>query len=150
MFLLFQLPVISNKHGDSNIDALSNDLAKYLGGEITPTQYSIIDLSSEISVESVIYFQIMIYAIIGCSFLYLCMATLRKNAAQVVIGSIISVLTAGVLYLDYIIFLSKPIAGVTLSQLGFSLSKYAFFMPAFSILTIITAYVCNKKDKKSM
>ena len=90
----------------------------------------------------------MVYAIIGCSFLYFCMASLRKNAAQVVIGSIISVLTAGMLYLDNKIFLSKPFAGSTLSQLGFFLSKYAFVMLAFSILTIITAYICNKKDKK--
>ena len=152
-FSLFSLPIISNKYEDSYIYALLDDLVKELGGELTPTQLGIINLSSEISVDSVKYLHLMFYAIIVCSVLFLCMTFLRKNAAQVVLGSIITVLTAGMLYFDYMLFHSKSLggklAGDALSELGFSLSISAVVILVLPILTVITAYICNKKDKEN-
>lgn len=153
LFSLFSLPIISNEYEDSYIYALADELVKDLDGELTPTQYGILNLYSEISADSAKYLQIIFFAIIVCSFLFFCMTFLRKNAAQVVIGSIIAVLTAGMLYFDYNIFHSKSLAGKlagdVLSELGFSLSASVFIVLGLPILTIITAYICNKKDKEN-
>lgn len=153
LFSLFGLPIISNKYEDSYIYALVDKLVKDFDGKLIPSQYGILNFCSEISADSVKYLQILFFAIIVCSVLFLYMIFFRKNAAQVVIGSTIAVLTAGMLYFDYNIFHSKSLAGKlardVLSKLGFSLSAYVFIILGLPILMIITSYICNKKDKEN-
>lgn len=147
---LFVLPIISNKYEDSLLYQFSNGLIEELGGNLTPTQLGILNLSFDLSGDSMNCLPIMFFGAIFFVFLFFDMALLRKNRAQVVMGSVISVFTVGMLYFDYSIFHSKSLvgklAGYGLSKLGFSLSVFSIVILILAILSVITAYLCNKKE----
>lgn len=148
---LFILPIISNKYEDSLSYQILDGLVEELGEELTPTQFGILNLSSNLSDDGTNYLFIMFFGAVLFTVLLFDMALLRKNTAQVVIGSIISVFTAGMLYFDYSIFHSKSLvgklAGYGLSKLGFSLSVFSVVILILAILPVISAYLCNKKEK---
>lgn len=153
LFALFKLPIISNEYEDSLLYWLADEFANYLGEELTPTQFGILGLVGEISADSAKSLILLFVGIILFAILFFCVALIRKNFAQVVIGSVLAILTAGLLYFNYHIFHSKSlagkIAGYALSELGFSLSMSAFVILLLALLPVITAYICNKKDKES-
>ncbi|MGN0308867.1 MAG: hypothetical protein ACI4DN_11695 [Lachnospiraceae bacterium] len=146
---LFTLPIISNKYEDSLSYQILDGLIEELGGELAPTQFGILNLSSNLSDDSMKYLLIMFCGAILFAILFFDMALLRKNTAQVVMGSIISVFTVGMLYFDYSIFHSKSLVGKLvgygLSELGFSLSVFSIVILLLAILPVVTAYLCNKK-----
>ena len=146
---LFILPMISNKYEDSISYQILDGLVEELGGELTPTQFGILNISSNLSDGSMNYLFIMFFGAILFA-MYFDMALLRKNSAQVIMGSVISVFTLGMLYFDYRIFHSKSLvgklAGYGLTKLGFSLSVFSIVILILSILPVITAYLCNKKE----
>ena len=142
--------MISNKYEDSISYQILDGLVEELGGELTPTQFGILNISSNLSDGSMNYLFIMFFGAILFAILYFDMALLRKNSAQVIMGSVISVFTLGMLYFDYRIFHSKSLvgklAGYGLTKLGFSLSVFSIVILILSILPVITAYLCNKKE----
>lgn len=156
---LFILPVISNKYEDSLSYQLIEGFANEFGGEFTPTQFEILTNFSglsEYSDDIGNYFGIMFIMLAGVilsAILLFDMILLRKNTAQMIMGSILSVFAAGMLYLDYRIFhsgsLGGKLVGMALSKMGFSLSPFCLLIMLFAILTIITAYRCSKKEKES-
>lgn len=156
---LFVLPVISNKYEDSLSYQLIEGFANEFGGEFTPTQFEILTNFSglsEYSDDIGNYFGIMFIMLAGVilfAILLFDMILLRKNTAQMIMGSILSVFAAGMLYLDYRIFhsgsLRGKLVGMALSKTGFSLSPFCLLIMLFAILTIITAYRCSKKEKES-
>ena len=147
---LFILPMISNKYEDSISYQILDGLVEELGGELTPTQFGILNISSNLSDGSMNYLFIMFFGAILFAILYFDMALLRKNSAQVIMGSVISVFTLGMLYFDYRIFNSKSfvgkLAGYGLSKLGFSLSVFSVVVIVLAALPAITAYLRNKKE----
>lgn len=157
---LFILPVISNKNEDSLVYQFTEGLVDELGIKLTPTQLEILtDFSglSEYSDDIGNYFGIMFVMLAGVilfAILLFDMTLLRKNTAQMIMGSILSVFAAGMLYLDYRIFhsdsLGGKLAGMALSKMGFSISPFCFLIILFAILTVITAYRCKIKEKGNM
>lgn len=155
---LFTVPVIANKYKDSILFSFVDDIVDTFDGNLTPTQFEILEYVSNLSEYSdsiAKYLNIMFVlfvAIILFAILLFDMILLRKNSAQVVMGSILSVLTAGVLYLDYLIFHADSyggkLAGMVLSQMGFSLSWFSILILLFAVLTAVTAYGCSKKEKQ--
>lgn len=155
----FILPVISNKHEDSWGYQLAEGFGNELGIDFTPTQFRILtDFSglSEYSDDIGNYFGIMFVMLAGVilfAILLFDMILLRKNTAQIIMGSTLSVFAAGMLYLDYRIFhsgsLGGKLAGMALSKMGFSLSPFCLLIMLFAILTVIAAYRCSKKEKES-
>lgn len=156
---VFLLPVISNKNEDSLAYQVVAGLVDDLGGNLTPTQAEILGNAANLSGysdEIANYFQFMFILAGGAvlfAILFFDMALLRRNTAQIVMGSLLSVCVAGMLYLDYRIFhsdsLGGKLAGYALSKMGFSLSPLCILTMAFAILTVITAYRCNKKEKET-
>ena len=156
---VFILPVISNKNEDSLAYQVVAGLAGDLGGNLTPTQAEILGNAANLSRysdEIANYFQFMFILAGGAvlfAILFFDMALLRRNTAQMVMGSLLSVCAAGMLYLDYRIFhsdsLGGKLAGYALSKMGFSLSPLCILTMVFAILTVITAYRCNKKEKET-
>lgn len=154
---LFILPVISNKYEDSLAYQFTEGLVDELGIKLRPTQFEILtDFSSFSKYSNDIgsYFEIMSVQLAGVilfAILLFDMTLLRKNTAQMIMGSILSVFAAGMLYLDYRIFHSDSLvgkaAGMALSKMGFSLSPFCFLIMLFAILTVITAYRCKIKEK---
>lgn len=155
---LFILPVISNKNEDSMVYQFAEWFANGLGGNLTPTQFEILNAASGLSEHSDNignYFGIMSIMLVGVilfAILLFDMTLLRKNTAQMITGSILSVFAAGMLYLDYRIFHSSSLAGkvtgAVLSKTGFSLSPSCILIMLFAILTVITAYRCKIKENK--
>ena len=147
---LFILPVISNKHEDSNLYQLLEGLIGELDVKLTPTQFEMLACFSDLSVDSVGYLFVMFFGAVFITFLLFEMLLLRKNTAQVVLGGILSAVTAGMLYFDYRIFhsdsLGGKLAGIALSEMGFSLSPFCILILLFAIMTIITAQRCEKKE----
>lgn len=154
---LFILPIISNKYEDSLVYQFTEGLVGKLGVKLTSTQFEILtDFSgfSKYSNDIANYFEIMSVLLAGVilfAILLFDMTLLRKNIAQMIMGSILSVFAAGMLYLDYRIFHSDSmlgkVAGMALSKMGFSLSPFCFLIMLFAILTVITAYRCRIKEK---
>lgn len=157
---LFTLPVIANKNEDSLIFSIADKLTESFGGNLTPTQFEILGDASSLSEYSdsiANYLRVMFVlfiAVILIAILLFDMILLRRNGAQVVMGSILSVLAAGMLYLDYLIFHSGSfggmLAGMALSKMGFSLSWCCILILLFAVLTVVTACRCNKKDKQGL
>ena len=147
---LFVLPMISNKYEDSISYQILDGLVEELGGKLTPTQFDILNFSYNLSDGSTCFLFIMFCGAILFAILYFDMALLRKDSAQVIMGSIISVFTLGMLYFDYRIFNSKSfvgkLAGYGLSKLGFSLSVFSVVVIVLAALPAITAYLRNKKE----
>lgn len=156
---VFLLPIVSNKNEDSLAYQVVAGLVDDLGGNLTPTQFEILESAANLSGysdEIANYFQFMFILAGGAvlfAILFFDMALLRRNTAQMVMGSLLSVCVAGMLYLDYRIFhsdsLGGKLAGYALSKMGFSLSPLCILTMAFAILTVITAYRCNKKEKET-
>lgn len=156
---VFLLPIVSNKNEDSLAYQVVAGLVDDLGGNLTPTQFEILESAANLSGysdEIANYFQFMFILAGGAvlfAILFFDMALLRRNTAQTVMGSLLSVCAAGMLYLDYRIFhsdsLGGKLAGYALSKMGFSLSPLCILTMAFAILTVITAYRCNKKEKET-
>ena len=154
---LFVLPVISNKNEDSLVYQFTEGIMGELGVRLTPTQFEILSgysCLSEYSNAIAGYFgtmYVMLAGIILFAILLFDMTLLRKNTAQMVMGSILSFFAAGMLYLDYCIFhsssLGGKLAGMALTKMGFSLSPLCILIMLFAILTIITAYRCKIKEK---
>lgn len=154
---LFTLPVISNKNEDSPVYQLTEGIIDELGVKLTPTQFEILSGYSglsEYSDDIANYFGIMYVMLIGIilfAILFFDMTLLRKNTAQMIMGSILSFFAAGMLYLDYCIFhsnsLGGKLVGMALNKMGFSLSPLCILILLFAILTVITAYRCKTKEK---
>ena len=154
---LFVLPVVSNKNEDSLVYQLTEGIIDELGVKLTPTQFEILSGYSKLSEYSDTiagYFSTMYVMLIGIllfAILLFDMTLLRKNTAQMLMGSILSFFTAGMLYLDYCIFhsdsLGGKLVGMALAKMGFSLSPLCILIMLFAILTIITAYRCKIKEK---
>lgn len=152
LFTLFNLPVISNKYEDTDSFALIDGLASSFDIDLAPTQIGIIEFAGENSIEGAETLVLMFAGVVFFAFLFLCMALIRKNGAQVILGSIIAVLSAGMVYFDYSIFHAKSTAGkltgYALSKLGFSLSMSVVVMLAFAVLPAVIAYRYNVKEKE--
>lgn len=155
---LFILPVISNKNEDSLVYQFTEGLVDELGIKLTPTQFEIRtdffplteysdNIANYFGIMSIMFDGIILFAIILFE-----ITLLRRNTAQMIIGSILSVFTAGMLYLDYRIFhsgsLGGKLAGMALSKMGFSLSPFCLLIMLLAILTVITAYRCKIKENK--
>ena len=155
---LFTLPVIANKYEDSLAFSIADGLTDWFGGNLTPTQFEILKNASSLSEYSdtianyLSVMTILFIAVILFASLLFDMILLRRNSAQMVMGGILSVLAGGMLYLDYLIFhsgsLGGKLAGMALSQIGFSLSWLCILILLFAVLTVVTAYRCNKKEKE--
>lgn len=152
LFTLFNLPVISNKYEDTDSFALIDGLASSFDIDLAPTQTGILKFAEENSIEGAGTLGLMFAGVVFFTFLFFCMALIRKNGAQVIIGSIIAVLSAGMVYFDYSIFHEKStagkMAGYALSKLGFSLSMSVVVMLAFAVLPAVIAYRYNVKEKE--
>ena len=147
---LFILPVISNKHETSDLYQLLEGIIGELDVKLAPTQFEMIEIFSDLSVDSVGNLLEMFMGAVFITLLLFEMLLLRKNTAQVVLGGILSAFTAGMLYFDYRIFhsdsLGGKLAGIALSKMGFSLSPFCILILLFAIMTIITAQRCKKKE----
>lgn len=153
---LFVLPVVSNKNEDSLVYQLTEGIIDELGVKLTPTQFEILSGYSGLSEYSDAiagYFSIMYVMLVGIvlfAILLFDMTLLRKNTAQMVMGSILSLFAAGMLYLDYCIFhsnsLGGKLAGMALAKMGFSLSPVCILILLFALLTVFTASRCRKKE----
>ena len=157
LITLFTLPVISNRYEDTLGYQLAEGVVREAGGKLTLTQFDILAAFSdfyEYSGDLASYVQIMLIMFAGAmvfAIMFLALALLRKNTAQIIMGSIMSVFAAGMLYFDYRIFHSdsplERLAGMALSKLGFSLSPFCIVSMLLAVLTIITAYICRIKEK---
>lgn len=153
---LFVLPVVSNKNEDSLVYQLTEGIIDKLGIKLTPTQFEILSGYSKLSEYSDTiagYFSTMYVMLIGIllfAILLFDMTLLRKNTAQMVMGSILSFFAAGMLYLDYCIFhsnsLGGKLAGMALAKMGFSLSPACILILLFALMTVFTASRCRKKE----
>lgn len=150
LFSLFNLSIISNKYEDNLAYDALEEIVHDFGGELPTTQSSLIELSYQLSEDGMSFLLIMFYGAIMFAILFFEMALLRRNAAQMYIGSIISVLTLGMLYSDYKLFhldsFMGKIANSAVNTIGFSLSMSAVVILLFAILTAVTAYICDKKE----
>ena len=147
---VFLLPVISNKNEDSLAYQVVAGSSHHISCNTSASNLS--GYSDDVAN----YFQFMFIlagGVVLFAILFFDMALLRRNTAQMVMGSLLSVCAAGMLYLDYRIFhsdsLGGKLAGYALSKMGFSLSPLCILTMAFAILTVITAYRCNKKEKET-
>lgn len=154
---LFILPVISNKKENPLMYEFIEKLEAELKTSLTPTQLEILtdffplaeyseNIANYFGIMSIMFAGVTLFAIILFE-----ITLLRRNTAQMVIGSILSVFAAGMLYLDYRIFhsgsLGGQLAGMALSKMGFYLSPFCLLIMLFAILTVITAYRCKKKER---
>lgn len=154
---LFTLPVIANKYEDSLVYSVAGGITDMFDRNLTPTQFEILKNASSLSeysdtIEN--YLSVMTILFIGVilfAILLFDMILLRRNSAQMVMGGILSVLTSGMLYLDYLIFhfdsLGGKLVGMALSKMGFSLSRLCILIILFAVLTVVSAYRCDKKER---
>lgn len=156
IFALFNLPLISNKYEDSDVYEWASELAENQGVKLTPSQWDICNLTMDNldgnASDSMKYIAIISVLIIILSAVLFCLMLIRKNSAQIVVGSMITLLTAGMLYFDYSLYHSKTIMGnifgKAFSELGFSMSISCVIIVALPVLFTVMAFVCNQKDKK--
>lgn len=154
---LFTLPVIANKYEDSLVYSVAGGITDLFGGNLTPTQFEILKnayslseysdaIENYLSVMTILFIGVILFAI-----LLFDMILLRRNSEQMVMGGILSVLTSGMLYLDYLIFhsgsLGGKLVGMALSKMGFSLSRLCILIILFAVLTVVSAYRCDKKER---
>lgn len=150
VFSIFKLPLITNEYEDSAVYEWAEELASSNGIKLTPTQFDIFGLP--IADDDMNWLIIIFMAVGICTVLFFSLMLIRKNSAQVVVGCITSLLTAGMLYFDYSIYNSKSVMGKlfgkAFSEMGFSLSITSVLILVLPVLATVMAYVCSRKDKK--
>ena len=133
------LPVLSNKYEDTLGYKAAGVFAEALGVGVKPTQLNLVIKSSDSAAGPFIMF----CGVVLFTVLFFDMALLRKNTAQVFMGSMVAVCTLVMLYFDY-----ESIPGLA-SVAGASLSWFCIVIAALAILLPVTAYLYNKKEKES-
>lgn len=150
IFSIFKLPLITNEYEGSAVYEWAEQFAESNGIKLTPTQVDIFSLP--ITGDDMNWLIIIFMAVGICTVLFFSLMLIRKNSAQVVVGCITSLLTAGMLYFDYTIYNSKTIMGKlfgkAFSDMGFSLSIACAIILVLPILATVMAFVCSRNDKK--
>ena len=150
IFSIFKLPLITNEYEDSAVYEWAEEIAMSNGIKLTPTQFDIFGLP--VANDDMNWLIIIFMAVGICTVLFFSLMLIRKNSAQVVVGCITSLLTAGMLYFDYTIYNSKTIMGKlfgkAFSDMGFSLSIGCVLILVLPILATVMAFVCSRNDKK--
>lgn len=153
---LFLLRILSNKYEDTLGYKAAEAFAGAFGVEFTPTQWGILNMSLDSGDGSGISLLIMFVGAVLFAILFFEMALLRKNAAQVFMGGMVAICTAGMLYLDNsIVFhpnsssLKDNLGGFAASATGFSLSASCIVIVVLAILPVITAYQYKKKENEN-
>ena len=147
---IFVFPVISNKYEDTILFKSIELRMDNMGIALTPKQYEIFKYSYYMQgatdglAKYYIAMQIMFIGVVVSGILLFDMMLIRRNRAQMVMGGILSLFAGGIIYLDYCIFHS--IVGEVLSKAGFSLSPFCILIILFAVGTVVSAYICSRKE----